>query len=159
MRVLMVCLGNICRSPLAEGIMREKFRQKNMEGSVDSAGMINYHEGEQPDSRSIAIARKFGIDITSQRARSFNQTDIENFDLIFAMDTNNMESLHEHTRNKEEENKIQLILEYAGVGERRSVPDPYYGNLKDFENVFLMLDNACEIIANKIKKQHPIKIA
>lgn len=157
MRILMVCLGNICRSPLAEGILTEKLRQKNIKSTVDSAGMIDYHQGHLPDHRAIASSKKFGIDITCQRSRPFKQSDFEKFDLIFAMDTDNYQSLHEFARNKAEESKIFLLLEYAGIGIKRSVPDPYYGTLKDFEDVFLLLDKACENIANKIKKENELK--
>lgn len=160
MNILMVCLGNICRSPLAEGIMREKLKKKNIAAHVDSAGMIDFHEGGLPDHRSIAIARKHGVDLTTQRSRPFKQNDIQKFDYIFAMDVNNYESLLEFAHTKEEESKIHLLMQFAGMGERRIVPDPYYGNLTDFENVFQMLDKACEQAVLKIsKEQSEIKIA
>jgi protein-tyrosine phosphatase len=160
MNILMVCLGNICRSPLAEGIMRDKLKKKNIVAVVDSAGMIDFHEGGLPDHRSISTARNHGIDLTTVRSRPFRQVDIEKFDYIFAMDVNNYESLLEFARTKEEESKIHLLMQFAGMGERRIVPDPYYGNLSDFENVFQMLDKACEHAAQKIaKEQSEIKIA
>ncbi len=148
----MVCLGNICRSPLAEGILQKKFSEKKIKGSVDSAGLINYHEGEQPDHRSITVAKKFGIDITGQRSRMFIPKDLDTFDFIFAMDANNYENLLEYAHTEEHTNKIHMILNFAGMGSRRAVPDPYYQKLDDFEKVFHLLDKACEIIAEKIKQ-------
>ncbi|MBK7855449.1 MAG: low molecular weight phosphotyrosine protein phosphatase [Bacteroidetes bacterium] len=136
MNVLMVCLGNICRSPLAEGIMREKLNKHRIQAVVDSAGMIDFHEGSLPDHRSIATARNHGVDISKQRSRPFKKADIVKFDYIFAMDNNNYESLIEFADTRDQEEKIHLLMEFAGFGVRRSVPDPYYGNLSDFENVF-----------------------
>lgn len=98
----MVCLGNICRSPLAEGIMQHKLNQAGIAAHVDSAGLINYHSGELPDKRSIAVAAKYGIDLTAQRARSFTKDDIKNFDYIFAMDNNNYENLMEYANDATE---------------------------------------------------------
>jgi len=149
----MVCLGNICRSPLAEGILRKKLAEEKIDSLVDSAGLTNYHKGAQPDHRSIAIARKNGIDITSQRARPFDTADLVKFDYIFAMDASNFENLLEYASNAEEENKIFMLLNFAGMGERRSVPDPYYGKLNDFENVYELLDKACTLVAQKLKVQ------
>lgn len=160
MNVLMVCLGNICRSPLAEGIMREKLNKHNVKAFVDSAGMIDFHEGGLPDHRSIVTARNHGIDISMQRSRPFKKADIDKFDYIFAMDSNNYESLIEFADTPDQESKIHLLMEFAGFGIRRSVPDPYYGNLSDFEKVFEMLDKACEQAAQKIvKQQSELKIA
>jgi protein-tyrosine phosphatase len=147
----MVCLGNICRSPLAEGILQKKFSEKKIKGSVDSAGLINYHEGEHPDHRSISTARKHGIDISGQISRMFKPEDLNNFDFIFAMDGNNFENLLEYAQTKEHISKVHLLLGFAEMGHRRSVPDPYYGKLVDFETVFTLLDKACEIVADKIK--------
>lgn len=159
MRILMVCLGNICRSPLAEGIMQQKLLKKNIKAVVDSAGMIDYHEGEMPDHRSIAISKKFGIDISKQRSRPFRQNDFEKFEFIFAMDTHNYQSILEFAKNKEEEKKVFLLLEYAGIGYSRSVPDPYYGTLKDFEEVYKLIDRACENIVDKFIKENALKFA
>lgn len=149
----MVCLGNICRSPLAEGILRKKLAEEKIDSLVDSAGLINYHKGSQPDHRSIAVARKYGIDISTQRARPFDKADLVKFDYIFAMDSSNYENLLEYASNAVEENKIFMLLNFAGMGERRSVPDPYYGKLNDFENVYELLDKACTLVAQKLKVQ------
>jgi protein-tyrosine phosphatase len=147
----MVCLGNICRSPLAEGILTHKLAQANLKVVVDSAGLINYHTGELPDHRSIAVAKKYGIDISKQRARTFVKNDLKEFDFIFAMDHKNFENLQEYASNKEEENKIHLLLDFAGIKTSQSVPDPYYGNASDFENVFQLLDEACTKVTEKLK--------
>lgn len=148
----MVCLGNICRSPLAEGIMKEKLKKQDIPAFVDSAGLINFHEGEQPDHRSISVARKHGIDITVQRARMFSADDFATFDFIFPMDTANKTQILSVASTSEEKQKVQLLLDFAGMGTNRSVPDPYYGNMNDFEKVFLLLDQACENAVSMLMK-------
>jgi len=138
----MVCLGNICRSPLAEGIMREKIQRRRLNWEVDSAGTGGWHHGEKPDRRSIAVAKRNGIDISGQRARQFSSADFESFDLIFAMDKSNFEDLQRLAPNAAARNKIWLILE-AAHGERIEVEDPYYDE-DAFEPTFQILDVACE---------------
>lgn len=150
MRILMVCLGNICRSPLAEGILKEKIKQANLNWHVDSAGTSGWHSGELPDRRSIKIAEKFGIDITDQRSRKVRSIDYEEFDIIFAMDTQNHKDLMELVRPEEHE-KIKLILNEIYPNENRNVPDPYWDD-NGFEKVFDMLDKACEQIIERYKK-------
>ena len=147
-KILMVCLGNICRSPLAEGIMRSKINVDEV--FVDSAGTAAYHVGELPDERSIAVARKYGIDITYQRARKFEVSDFDNFDEIFAMDDSNYQNILWKARNAEDESKVKMILNESQPNTNRSVPDPYYGGNQGFENVYQMLDEACEVIANRL---------
>lgn len=149
MHVLMVCLGNICRSPLAEGILKHKLKQRNIQAFVDSAGTGGYHIGALPDERSIEIAKKYGIDITDQRARKVRSVDFEEFDLIFAMDTYNYQDLRKQAK-EEEFNKIKMILNESQPNKNMSVPDPYYGGNDGFENVYQMLDLAC----NKIIDNH-----
>lgn len=153
MKILMVCLGNICRSPLAEGIMKEKLRKYNIEGEVDSAGTGAYHVGEMPDPRSIEVARKNGLDITDQRARKFNGKDFDNFDLIFAMDEYNYQDILASAAAKGKENKVEMILNVSYPGKDLSVPDPYYGGKDGFDNVYDMLDKACETIALNILEE------
>ncbi|MCX2681348.1 low molecular weight phosphotyrosine protein phosphatase [Galbibacter sp. EGI 63066] len=148
-RVLMVCLGNICRSPLAEGILQSKVDpEKTM---VDSAGTSNYHIGESPDPRSVEIASKFGIDITNQRGRQFTVIDFDDFDLIFAMDKSNYKNILRLARNEEDKKKVDLILNKISSRENLDVPDPYYGGTMGFENVFRMLDEATDVIAEEYK--------
>ncbi len=150
MKILMVCLGNICRSPLAEGILQSKVHVDKVQ--VDSAGTAAYHVDELPDVRSIAVAKKYGIDLTSQRARKFTVLDFDNFDLIYAMDASNYQNILSLARNATDEQKVQLILNEIDSESDAEVPDPYYGGSNGFENVFSMLDEACEIIATKIEK-------
>lgn len=147
-KILMVCLGNICRSPLAEGILKSKVY--SITTRVDSAGTGAYHEGELPDRRSIAIAKDNGIDITDQRARKFTIADFDNFDLIYVMDSSNYEHVVNMARNDEDRAKVRLILEEIFPGENLDVPDPYYGGTFGFKNVYKMLDEVCEIIAQKL---------
>ena len=147
-KVLMVCLGNICRSPLAEGILQSKINTDKV--FVDSAGTAAYHIGNLPDERSIDVARKYGIDITNQRARKFTVKDFDNFDFIYAMDESNYQNILLLARSKEDKNKVEMILNETKSNQNLSVPDPYYGGNQGFENVYKMLDEVCEIIANKL---------
>ncbi|MBK8966355.1 MAG: low molecular weight protein-tyrosine-phosphatase [Saprospiraceae bacterium] len=142
MRVLMVCLGNICRSPLAEGILKHKVEQHGLDWHVDSAGTGNWHVGELPDHRSIATARQYDIDITYQRARQFRVADFEHFDRIFVMDTQNYRDVLRLAQNDAQREKVKLILDLTHPGENRSVPDPYWDD-DGFEHVFQLLDAAC----------------
>ncbi|MAO08666.1 MAG: protein-tyrosine-phosphatase [Alteromonas sp.] len=148
-RVLMVCLGNICRSPLAEGILKSKVDSSKV--VVESAGTGGWHVGEKPDERSIDVARKHGLDITDQRGRKFSAYDFENFDYIFVMDNSNYRDVVTLANTKEEKEKVQLILEEIFPGDNVDVPDPYYGGNQGFENVYQMLNEACEKIANRLQ--------
>ena len=144
----MVCLGNICRSPLAHGILQSKLdSEKNL---VDSAGTAAYHIGEQPDSRSILVAKKYKIDISNQRARQFCVQDFDIFDVIYAMDKSNYQNIISLAKNEQDLQKVQLILNELQPNLNANVPDPYYGGNQGFENVYKMLEQACEIIAKKI---------
>lgn len=144
----MVCLGNICRSPLAEGILRSKvFSHKTF---IDSAGTGGYHIGAQPDKRSISVASVNGIDITNQQARKFTVKDFNDFDLIYVMDQSNYSNVVELARNENEKAKVKLILNEVFPGEDLDVPDPYYGGEFGFKNVYNMLNEACEVISKKI---------
>ncbi|WP_335965863.1 low molecular weight protein-tyrosine-phosphatase [Galbibacter sp. PAP.153] len=147
-RVLMVCLGNICRSPLAEGILKSKINTEKV--FVDSAGTSNYHLGASPDPRSIQTAAKYGIDITNQKGRQFSSKDFDDFDLIFAMDKNNYKNILQQARNEADKNKVHLILNKLTPGENMDVPDPYYGGVSGFDNVYKMLDEATDIIIKEI---------
>lgn len=147
-KVLMVCLGNICRSPLAEGILKHKAPQERI--TVDSAGTSNYHIGEQPDRRSVAIARKYGIDITDQRGRQFSVSDFGEFDLIYAMDRSNYNNILALAPDEDSRSKVHLILDEIYPGEHMDVPDPYYGGDQGFDHVYKMLDQACDKIIARI---------
>ncbi len=146
MKVLMVCLGNICRSPLAEGILKNKINLKGLSIKVDSAGTAAYHVGEEPDVRAQEIAKKNGIDLSYQRARQFQVEDFEDFDKIFVMDRTNYGDVAALARNENDLKKVDLILNTIYPGEDRQVPDPYYGGEDGFKNVFNMLDKSCDVI-------------
>ena len=141
----MVCLGNICRSPLAEGILKSK--SKNLE--VDSAGTAGYHIGKQPDIRSIDIAKKHDINLTNQRARQFSTRDFDVFDKIYVMDNDNYSKIISLARSQEDMDKVDLILNEIYPKEYKSVPDPYYGGDEGFQNIYNLLDVSCEVIAKK----------
>jgi protein-tyrosine phosphatase len=141
----MVCLGNICRSPLAEGILKSK--TKNLE--VDSAGTAGYHVGKQPDIRSIDIAKKHDINLTNQRARQFSTRDFDDFDKIYVMDNDNYSKIISLARNQEDMDKVDLILNEIYPKEYKSVPDPYYGGDEGFQNIYNLLETSCEVIAKK----------
>lgn len=153
MRILMVCLGNICRSPLAEGLMRLKMQSRGYsEVIVDSAGTGGWHVGQAPDKRSIAVAKKYGIDISSQCARKFEQEDFEKFDYIFAMDKSNLNDILALANNEKQKSKAHLFLTFAGITPLQEVPDPWYGDDSDFESVYHLLEKACEQAALRISK-------
>lgn len=144
----MVCLGNICRSPLAEGILRSKVDSSIIQ--VDSAGTGGWHIGELPDPRSIEVGKKNGLDISYQRGRKFSTYDFETYDHIFVMDNSNYQDVIKLAKNEEEINKVQLILNEIFPGDNVDVPDPYYGGHQGFDNVYAMLDEACDKIAARI---------
>lgn len=143
MKILMVCLGNICRSPLAEGILKNKIQEKGLDWLVDSAGTGSWHIGELPDNRSIAVARRFGIDITDQRARQFRPNDLIDFDMVLAMDSSNYQDIIRSAQNDQQKNKVALIMNFVNEGSNQAVPDPYWDD-NGFEKVYQMLDEACE---------------
>ena len=148
MRILMVCLGNICRSPLAEGILKQKTKHLNL--TIDSAGTAGYHIGKSPDPRAVAIAKKHDINISKLKARQFSRIDFENFDTIYVMDINNLSHLISLSSNVQERNKIRLILNEIDPKNHDSVPDPYYDD-NGFLKVYNMLNEACEKIVIKIE--------
>jgi len=144
----MVCLGNICRSPLAEGILKSKL--PTSEFSIDSAGTSNYHIGALPDSRSIAIANKYGINITDQRGRQFVVSDFDTFDHIYVMDSSNYSDIINLARDSKDSSKVKLILDALEDCSSKDVPDPYYGGDQGFQNVFELLEQASNKIAEKL---------
>jgi len=150
MKILMVCLGNICRSPLAEGILKSKLPDNFF---IDSAGTISMHEGETPDKRAVKVAANHGIDISKQKSRPIRLSDLENFDKIYCMDVKNFEDVISMTKNEEQRKKVRLFLEDAGNHQDGEVPDPYWGDMTDFENVFQLLDAACNKISRQVQQQ------
>lgn len=147
-KVLMVCLGNICRSPLAEGILQAKLPKNFI---VDSAGTANYHIGKAPDKRSVITAKKFGVDISQQKCRQITKSDFETFDYIYVMDTSNYKNVLAIAPNEKAKQKVKVILNELHPNQNLEVPDPYYGDMQGFEDVYKMLDEVCEVIATKIK--------
>ncbi len=148
----MVCLGNICRSPLAEGLLASKLPKDKF--IVDSAGTGNYHIGKQPDQRSILTAQKNGIDITNQKGRQFTTNDFDYFDYIYVMDGSNYDNVIELAKNEIHKSKVDMILNHLFPGENVDVPDPYYGLQNGFDMVYEMLDETCDILAKKLIEKH-----
>lgn len=146
----MVCLGNICRSPLAEGILQSKLGEDFL---VASAGTGSWHVGRCPDKRSIAVAKKYGIDISTQRARQFKTGDFDEFDLIYVMDQSNYEDVLSLAEDDVQRSKVRLILEEYENGEDKNVPDPYFGGDDGFEEVYRLLDEVTTDITSKIFKR------
>ncbi len=151
-KILMVCLGNICRSPLAEGILASKLPKSKF--YIDSAGTGSYHIGKQPDHRSIDVAKKNGLDITNQKARQFSADDFDNFDYIFVMDSSNYDNVMELAKTDQHKLKVEMILNHLFPNENVDVPDPYYGLQNGFDTVYEMLDETCDIIAEKLLEKH-----
>ncbi len=148
--ILFVCLGNICRSPLAEGVFRHKAETLRVSDrfAIDSAGCGGWHKGEQPDRRSIAVAARYGIDIGGQSARQVTADDFHRFDLILGLDRDNVAFLGK-MKPWESPAKVALYLEEA-LGRSKNVPDPYYGGPKDFEDVFRLCDEASDALIKKL---------
>ena|SRR6218665_565765 len=149
-KILMVCLGNICRSPLAEGILRNKAEKLNLNIEIDSAGTSNYHTGQNPDKRTIQNALQHKIDVSKLKARQFSVHDYDRFDHIFVMDSSNYSDVAALARNEKDLQKVELILNRVYPNSNMSVPDPYFGGEQGFENVFILLDKACDVIAGSI---------
>ena len=151
-KVLMVCLGNICRSPLAEGILASKLPKDNF--IVDSAGTGSWHVGHSPDKRSIAVAKKNGLNIQNQKGRQFQTSDFTDFDYIYVMDSSNYNDVIKLAKTEEHKNKVRLILNELFPDENVDVPDPYFGATNGFDNVYQMLNEVTDIIAKKLIEKH-----
>lgn len=140
----MVCLGNICRSPLAQGILEHKLKERGLDWEVDSAGTGSWHLGEKPDQRSIDKAKEYDIDISGQRARQLTAEDLDNYDLILAMDASNFQKIKALSTDKDQEDKIKLVLNYVYPERNMAVPDPYYDG--SFQKVYELLDEAMDAV-------------
>lgn len=151
MKILMVCLGNICRSPLAEGILKHKAENAGLDWVVDSSGTSGFHIGEPPHHLSQKVARINGIDISGQRCRQFSEEDLRYYDKIYVMDQSNYTDLQRLCRAAWMPEKVMLILNELYPGEDREVPDPWYGGESGYHEVFDMLEKACEKIIEKSK--------
>ena len=149
----MVCLGNICRSPLAEGLLRDKAGKLGLDITVDSAGTAGYHVGEHPDSRMIKTTANHGIDIGQQQAQQFDSDHFNKFDRIYAMDNSNKDDILHLANSEEDRLKVDLLLNASHPGQDMSVPDPWYGGEQGFEDVYQLVDAACEKIANSLKDE------
>jgi protein-tyrosine phosphatase len=150
-KILFVCLGNICRSPLAEGIMLHLNEKHDLKLEIDSAGTASYHIGEAPDDRTIANAKKNGVDLSKLRARQFSASDFDKFDFIYVMDKNNLKNVLSLAKNDSHKQKVSLFLDTLHPGENLEVPDPYYGTEKNFEEVFQLVYKACDHLRVNIK--------
>ena len=144
MKILMVCLGNICRSPLAEGIMQHLAQQKGLDWEIDSAGTGDWHIGSGPDRRSTRVAQKYGIDISGQVCRLFRKSDFDTFDHILVMDRSNLSNVTALARNADDAQKVSLLLV------DKTVPDPYHDDTQ-FEPVFKLIEQGCKAFIERYK--------
>jgi protein-tyrosine phosphatase len=150
-KILMVCLGNICRSPMAEGMMQAKIEKYKLDAEVDSAGFEPFHTGDAPDFRAARVMKQHGIDISGQRSRLFRVSDFDDFDHIYVMDSGNYKDVKSVAKNGVHMQKVDYILNISNPGSNEPVPDPYYGGEQGFERTYQLLDKAIELIAMKIK--------
>ncbi len=150
MKILFVCTGNICRSPLAEGILREKMKKLNIPGETDSAGFEEFHIGDPPDPRAILTAQKRNIDITGHVARLFSVSDFDDFDKIYVMDSSHFSKMSKMARNPQDQQKADYLMNLVYPGENLPVDDPWYYGMQAFEKVYEQLDLACQILVKKL---------
>lgn len=155
-RVLMVCLGNICRSPLAQGVMEQRLRKSGLFHGVlvDSAGTHGYHVGEAPDPRAVEAASRRGYDISGQRARRIRDGDFQSFDYILGMDQENLQNLMARCPGPEVD-RLKLLLDFAPGSDGQEVPDPYYGGEEGFERALDLIEAAVDGLIREIRAQDP----
>ena len=151
-KIVMVCLGNICRSPLAEGLLASKLPKEKF--LVDSAGTGSWHIGKHPDERSIETAKKNGLDISKQKGQHFTSNFFEVFDYIYVMDSSNYDDVLSLAKTEAQKDKVKLILDELFPGDNVDVPDPYYGLQNGFDMVFEMLDEATDLLSKKLIEKH-----
>jgi protein-tyrosine phosphatase len=151
MKILTVCLGNICRSPMAEGILRHLAQERGIDITTDSAGTGDYHVGEEPDHRAMAAMERYGISIRDLRARQFEARDFEDFDLILAMDASNLANMLKLAPNAELAKKARLMMDHAPEHPEREVPDPYFGGDEGFDHVYRMLMASCSAVLDEVE--------
>lgn len=157
MKILMVCLGNICRSPLAEGILQDKAFKAGLQWSIESAGTNSYHTGDAPHQLSQKVAKINGIDISQQRARKFSADDFEVYDKIYALAADVIDEMRSLAKNKFDGSKVDLLLNELYPGEDRDVPDPYYGAEPGYHKVYDLIDKACDAIIEKYSQATNLK--
>lgn len=152
----MVCLGNICRSPLAEGVLRHKLNEAGITGvTVDSAGTSGHHSGENPDARSIRNAKKNGVDISQLVSRKFSAADFERSDRIYVMDQSNYNNVLLLAATDGHRNKVELFLNISSPGKNKAVPDPWYGGEEGFQQVFDLVNATCDVLIDELKSLQP----
>lgn len=157
MKILFVCLGNICRSPLAEGILKSKLAKQNISTEVESAGFESYHINEPTDPRAVKIGLKYGINIKNNRCRLFVTDDFDRFDIIYVMDSSNYRDVQYFSRHDEDMDKVQYLLSVID-GKNKAVPDPYYGGETGFENVYSLINEACNKIVQSINSKKEAQV-
>lgn len=151
MKILFVCLGNICRSPIAQGLLETKLKQKNLSWMVDSAGTSGWHDGEPPDDRAIAVSQKFGVDISHQISRKITNDDLNTFDKVIVMDSSNYQDVLKLCKNNVQKSKVALMMNFVYPNKNLAVPDPYYDN--KFQEVFELLDEAIEAMISHLQDE------
>lgn len=151
MRILMVCLGNICRSPIAEGVLQRMANDEGLDWQVESAGTESYHIGSAPHKYSQAICEENGLDISAQRARQFNANDFDKYDKIYALALDVLEEIEHVAGNGDDMNNVLLFLNELEEGNNESVPDPYYGGKDGYTHVYELIEKTCQAIINKYK--------
>lgn len=153
MNILLVCLGNICRSPLAEGILRSKIEKAGLDISVDSAGTANYHVGEAPHKNTIKVAAENGLNIRNLKARQFSVKDFDAFDLIYVMDSSNHADVIRLTNDEIHYSKVRFFLNELNEGANENVPDPWFGGYDGFQEVYKLIDKTCDRIVDRLKAE------
>jgi protein-tyrosine phosphatase len=159
LRLCFVCLGNICRSPIGEGVMRSLLQSGGLTDvvEVDSAGTAGYHAGEPPDGRAHAAGRRFGVEVGG-RARQFKRADFDRFDYVLAMDRSNLEDLYDLAPDAAAKKKLHLLRSFdPASADGASVPDPYYGSDEDFDDVVRICLAACAPLLEKLRHEHGLK--
>jgi len=153
MKILMVCLGNICRSPMAEGIVRDRIEELGLDVELDSAGTGDYHIGEGPDKRAQANMRQNGHDISDLKARQFKAKDFDAFDRIFVMDQSNYQNVLSLARTDADKEKVELFLNLASPGSDAEVPDPYFGGESGFQHVYELLNESADKLMEELSNE------